>query len=176
MELDAGTFSPVGSPGKAIFDNFQLTSNAASPAPTPSGNAPAILTSNGIGVILNATSMKIGPFDVTSQENLSADKRTRLMVFASGVSSSIDSSHASSYISVDNKMVANLADFVKVEARTSDGSVFQLPVEYAGAQGAIQGLDQVNVVLVPELQGAGAVQMTLIIGSYRSNSVVITVH
>jgi uncharacterized protein (TIGR03437 family) len=136
---------------------------------------PAILLSNGSGVVFNAGSMKTGPFTVETQDNLGDDKRTRLMIFANGVSSSISTSHASSYINVENQSIANLADSVKVEARTSDGRTFQLPVEYAGSQGAITGLDQINVVLIPELQGAGSVQLTLIVGGYSSNSVAITV-
>jgi hypothetical protein len=35
VELDAGTYSPVGGPGTAIFDNFRLDSNNVPPTPTP---------------------------------------------------------------------------------------------------------------------------------------------
>src|SRR5207237_823917 len=34
VELDAGTFSAIGSPGKAIFDNFTMAANSASTTPT----------------------------------------------------------------------------------------------------------------------------------------------
>ena len=61
-----------------------------------------------------------------------------------------------------------------VEARTSDGTVFTLPVEFAGAQGTLLGLDQVNVVLVPELRGAGSVQLTLVVNGVRSNTMKAT--
>jgi uncharacterized protein (TIGR03437 family) len=57
-----------------------------------------------------------------------------------------------------------------VEARLSDGRVFMLPVEFAGLQGVLPGLDLVNVILVPELKGAGNVQLTIIIAGERSNS------
>ena len=37
------------------------------------------------------------------------------------------------------------------------------------------GLDQINVVLVPELQGAGTVDLTLIVNGRRSNAPTIVV-
>jgi uncharacterized protein (TIGR03437 family) len=145
------------------------------PTPTPATGLPAILLANGNGVVFNAGSLKTGPFTIETAENLGDDKRTRLMIFASGISSSINTSHASSYIKVENQTIANLADSVKVEARASDGRIFELPVEYAGAQGVITGLDQINVMLTPELQSIGNLQLTIIVGGYRSNSVAITV-
>jgi uncharacterized protein (TIGR03437 family) len=117
----------------------------------------------------------MGPFAVQTPVNLGTDTRTRLMLFASGVSASISTSHASSYINLTSQTIANVAESVKVEARTSGGRVFELPVEFAGAQGAITGLDQVNVVLLPELQSAGNVELTLVIGGVRSNGVTISV-
>ena len=72
-------------------------------------------------------------------------------------------------------MLENLSESVTVEARTSDGNVYFLPVEFAGKQGTLVGLDQVNVVLVPELRGAGTVQLTMVVGGVRSNTMTITV-
>ena len=68
------------------------------------------------------------------------------------------------------------SEVVSVAARTTDGMVFNLPVEYAGAQGQLRGIDQVNVVLVPELAGAGNVQVTIIAGGVRSNTTTISVN
>ena len=48
--------------------------------------------------------------------------------------------------------------------------MFTLPVEFAGAQGLLPGLDQVTMVLIPQLKGAGNVQLTLIVGGQRSNA------
>jgi uncharacterized protein (TIGR03437 family) len=64
----------------------------------------------------------------------------------------------------------NFAESVSVEARMSNGQVFTLPVEFAGAQGVLPGLDQINVILIPQLQGVGNVQLTLIVGGQRSNA------
>jgi hypothetical protein len=60
-------------------------------------------------------------------------------------------------IIVNGVVRPNLAESVVVEARTSDGRVMQLPVEFAGALGRLPGLDQIDVVLIPDLQGASAV-------------------
>ena len=62
-----------------------------------------------------------------------------------------------------------------MEARTSDGRLYSLPVEFAGAQGVLSGLDQVVVSLTPNLQGAGQIQLTLIVGGQRSNFATIVV-
>ena len=51
-----------------------------------------------------------------------------------------------------------------------------LPVEFAGANGTLRGLDQVTVRLVPELAGAGNVQITVIAGGRRSNTSVVTIN
>jgi len=34
----------------------------------------------------------------------------------------------------------------------------------------LPGLDQINVILIPQLKGAGTVQLTLIVGGQRSNA------
>jgi uncharacterized protein (TIGR03437 family) len=48
--------------------------------------------------------------------------------------------------------------------------VFTLPVEFAGAQGLLPGLDQIDVVLIPELRGAGTISLSLIVNGRRSNA------
>jgi uncharacterized protein (TIGR03437 family) len=71
--------------------------------------------------------------------------------------------------------IPNLAESVRVEARTSNGLSFNLTVEYAGNQSAYPGLDQINVVLPPELKGAGAVELTIIAGNLRSNTATVNI-
>ncbi|HEX7773954.1 MAG TPA: hypothetical protein VF435_16145, partial [Pyrinomonadaceae bacterium] len=75
----------------------------------------------------------------------------------------------------NGKKIANLAESVAVEARTNDGKVYMLAVEFAGAQGTLAGLDQVNVALAPDLTGAGSVQLTLVVNGVRSNTMRIMV-
>jgi uncharacterized protein (TIGR03437 family) len=141
--------------------------------------APALFTADGSGagaaLALNASNLMPGPFDVTTQRNLSTDKRTRLIMYGTGVSGGAVNSSAANDIRLDNGGVAaNLCESVTVEARTG-GGVYQLPVEFAGALGRVSGLDQLNIVLIPELRGAGTVALTLIVGGQRSNSVTIAV-
>ncbi|HEY0006303.1 MAG TPA: hypothetical protein VGB17_16095, partial [Pyrinomonadaceae bacterium] len=71
--------------------------------------------------------------------------------------------------------IPSLAEAVGVEARTQDGRLFNLKVEYAGTQTAYPGLDQVNVVLPLELKGAGSVELTLVAGGQRSNTATVNI-
>jgi len=48
--------------------------------------------------------------------------------------------------------------------------IYLLPVEFAGEQGVLPGLDQVTVRLITELKGAGSVQLTVIVNGQRSNA------
>ncbi len=73
----------------------------------------------------------------------------------------------------DGKVIINLAEWCLVEARTADGRVFDLPIEFAGATEILPGLDQVNVVLPPELAGAGAVQLKIVAAGVRGNTVTV---
>jgi len=114
-------------------------------------------------------------FSVTTPENFGLDKRTRLTFFATGISGSAANTDVSNDINLGATVIANLSESVVVEAHTQDGRVFQLPVEFAGAQGGLPGLDQINIVLIPELQGAGSVDLTLIVNGQRSNAPTIVV-
>jgi uncharacterized protein (TIGR03437 family) len=131
---------------------------------------------SGSGAVLSSTDFVSGGFGTTTSLLFGLDNRTRLAIPASGISSGLSNINQANDIWLSNgRILANLADLVSVEARTADGRVFSLPVEYAGAQGEITGLDQVNVVLVPELLHAGAVQLTIVAGGKRSNNVTIVI-
>ena len=122
------------------------------------------------------TSKRRRIFDVLTPENFGSDKRTRLNIFATGISGSAVNTNASNDINFGNGNVrANFAESVRVEAKLSNGLTFNLPVEFAGVQGVLPGLDQITVVLIPELKGAGVVQLTLIVGNQRSNAPTITI-
>jgi len=108
--------------------------------------------------------------NVTTQLNFSSDKRTRVSFFATGISGSASNTDITNDLTVDGVLRPNFAESVSVEARLADGRVYTLPVEFAGAQGFLSGLDQVNVRLISELKGAGTVQLTLVLGGRRSNA------
>ena len=101
---------------------------------------------------------------MVTRENFGPDKRTRLTIFGTGITASAANSDPSNDIQFGGGRVANLAESVAVEARTSNGQIVSLPVEFAGSQPALLGLDQANVILTPELRGAGTVEITLLIG------------
>lgn len=124
----------------------------------------AIVGTNGHAFI--ATS----EYDVVTSANFGTDKRTRVVFFATGISGSAVNSDSSNDINVGGIVRPNFAEAVTVEARLGDGQVFTLPVKYAGVQGVLPGLDQVTTVLIPQLKGAGTVQLTLIVGGRRSNA------
>jgi len=54
--------------------------------------------------------------------------------------------------------------------------VYNLPVEFAGEQGVLPGLDQVTVRLITELKAAGSVELTLIINGQRSNAPTVVIN
>jgi uncharacterized protein (TIGR03437 family) len=99
-----------------------------------------------------------------------------LLILATGISTGLANTNFNNDIMLANgQILPNLAESVQVEARTSGGTTIKLPVEYAGIQGVLTGLDQVNVILPAQLAGAGSVQLTLVIGSVRSDPVTILV-
>lgn len=135
--------------------------------------APAIFTHNGNGigeaVAMNASTYSTGPFRVTTESNFGSDRRTRLMIFATGIGGS-GSAIGGEGIQIGETEIVNLAQSVTVEARLGDGQLIQLPVEFAGRQGQRVGLDQINVILPWSLSGAGTVELTIIVGGQRSNT------
>jgi uncharacterized protein (TIGR03437 family) len=158
--------------GKATWDRAgKVTQN--SPLP------PGILTisGNGVGdaVALNAATMKTGEFSVTTPENFGADKRTSLMIFASGLSHGVLNTTASNDMTVGGSILSNIAESVVVEARTFDNRIFHLPVQFVGPPGRNYELDQINLSLIEDLRGAGSVELTLIIAGQRSNMATIRI-
>jgi uncharacterized protein (TIGR03437 family) len=142
--------------------------------------APGIFTKSGNGTgeaaVLDSNGLNVGPFDVVAYSPLGQDTRARLIIFTTGISSSnLSNFNKSNDVTLTGTSIPNLAESVGVEARTRDGRVFNLAVEYAGAQGIALGLDQVNVVLPPELRGAGLVELTLITGNLRSNTATVNI-
>ena len=106
-------------------------------------DAPAVFTNDasgtGAGAILNAVTAQSAPFQVQTPEN-GADPRTRLAVYGTGLRN---------------------ATSVTAQAQDPSGNTYPLTVEYAGAAPGFFGLDQVNLVLPPDLDVAGSVSLTL---------------
>ncbi|HZH91648.1 MAG TPA: hypothetical protein VEX70_13665, partial [Pyrinomonadaceae bacterium] len=142
---------------------------------------PALFTADGSGAgqALSMNNSEPGAihYDVTSPHALGADKRTRVTLFATGIGVGASNTDFANDVRMGHGgTMANVAESLTVEARTGDGRLYHLPVEFAGAlEGRVPGLDQVNVVLYPELRGAGSVDLTIIINGRRSNTASINV-
>ncbi len=120
--------------------------------------APGVFSSDGTGTgpgaILNAVTYAPAPFFVQTAEN-GADTRTRLAVYGTGFRNA-------------NRVVA--------VAQDPAGNRYNLTVEFAGKAPGFFGLDQVNLLLPPDLDGAGAVTLSLGADGNPANSVTFQVN
>ena len=125
-------------------------------APRPS--SPVLLTEpdTSWAVALDSVTQVADPFPVASNTNFSADRRTRVALFAAGVAS------------------PDAAD-IKAEAEDSAGRSYQLPVEHASAVPGLDWLTQVVVRLPDELDGLGHVWVRLNVSGTLTNKAVITI-
>lgn len=130
---------------------------------------------NGVAVVANNQTITTTDLKVDTAENLGSDKQTRLSFFATGITGSVSNSDITNDVTLRGTVIPNFAESVTVEARLGDGRVVSLPVEFAGPQGALAGLDQVTVRLLPDMKGTGLVQMTLILGGRRSNTPTVVI-
>jgi len=130
---------------------------------------------NSSAVAANGHKQTTANFKVTTPENFGADKRTRVTFFATGISGSAWNWNLNNDVNLKGVIRPNFAESVSVEAQLSSGQVISLPVEFAGAQGVLPGVDQVIVVLDPALQGAGNVKLTLVVNGQRSNGPSISI-
>ena len=117
----------------------------------------------GPGAILNAVTNATAPFLTVTPEITGSDQRTRLAVYATGLRYAGNSSHDPS--------IVNAAADVGANAKDAAGNSYNLTVEYAGPAPGYFGLDQVNIVLPPDLDGAGVVSLSLTAESITSNVV-----
>ena len=131
---------------------------------------------DGVAVVSNSQTSTTTGFDVLTPMNFSSDKQTRINLFATGISASALNTDSSNDVDLGSKVRVNFAESVSVEARLADGRVYNLPVEFAGEQGVLPGLDQITVRLITELKGAGAIQLTLIVNGQRSNAPTVFVN
>jgi uncharacterized protein (TIGR03437 family) len=115
--------------------------------------APGVFTSDasgaGPGAILNAVTYRPAPF-VVQTADIAADTRTRIAVYGTGL---------------------RYAGTVTALAQDSAGNRHSLTVEYAGVAPGFFGLDQVNLLLPPDLDGAGTVSLSLTADGNAANVV-----
>jgi uncharacterized protein (TIGR03437 family) len=129
--------------------------------------APAVFSADGTGkgpgAILNAVTNAPAPFLVETPEIAGSDQRTRLAVYATGLRYAGNPSH-------DPSMV-NVAANVAARGQDAAGNSYTFTVEYAGPGPCCFGLDQVNIVLPAQLDGAGVVSLFLTAEGNTSNVV-----
>jgi uncharacterized protein (TIGR03437 family) len=103
----------------------------------------------GPGAILNAVTYATAPF-LTVTDIAGSDQPTILAVYATGI-----------------RYAAN----VGASATDASGNTYNLTVAFAGPAPGYFGLDQVNIVLPPDLDGAGVVSLFLTADAGASNVV-----
>lgn len=134
--------------------------------------APAIYSSNaagtGPGAILNGVTYAPAPFLVVTPQNGGSDLRTRLAVYCSGVRWAGNPTH--------DATLTNASAYVTASGLDTSGNQYHFTVEYAGAAPGFLGLDQVNIVLPAQLDGAGTVSLTIAAAGTASNVVTFAVN
>jgi len=138
--------------------------------------APALFSldasGSGPGAILNAVTYAPAPFFVETPETAGSDKRTRLSLYGTGIRYAGNPTH--------DATVNNVASQITAQTENSTGPNFKLNVEYAGIEYAgaapgFFGLDQINIILPPDLDGAGTVSLAITAEDGSSNIVTIQV-
>jgi uncharacterized protein (TIGR03437 family) len=116
--------------------------------------APAVFSADGTGkgpgAILNAVTYATAPFLTETPEIVGSDQRTILAVYATGI-----------------RYAAN----VGASVTDASGNTYNLTVVFAGPAPGYFGLDQVNIVLPPDLDGTGVVSLFLTADGSTSNVV-----
>ena len=136
-------------------------------------SAVGIFTSNstgsGPGAILNGVTNASPPFLVVTPQNGGSDLRTRLVIYCTGLRYAGNPSQDTSII--------NVAANVFAQGMDAAGNPYTFTVEYAGiSDPTFPGLDQVNIVLPAQLDGAGVVTLTIGAESTTSNAVTFQVN
>src|SRR5262249_19362832 len=142
---------PSGTTTVVVFatDTNTTRTGAVAIAASAPGIFSSDATGRGPGAILNAVTFAPGPFVTATAEN-GIDTRTRLAVYGTGF-----------------RRAQNVTASV-VSARTGS---FDVTVLYANLAPGFSGLDQLNFIVPPELDGAGTVSFTIATEDGTSNTV-----
>ncbi len=99
------------------------------------------------------------PFGVSNFHNFSTDQHTRVSLFA---------------VNLELPQGAPLTD-IQVQAETSTGQTFSVPVEYFGAVPNFSWLKQIIVKLPDEIANSDEVNVSLNVGLFPGNKVIVKV-
>ena len=157
--------SGVGTNHISVLRNTCGASVTPTPTPTPTPSPtpfppPVLLTEQGTNhaLALESVTFTRDPFTVRTRLNLSADQRTRIILFASNL------------VLLPGENASN----VIVQA-DSQGKVIPVVVEDVETVPGLDWLTQVIVKLPDELEAAGDVQVSISLHSSTSNKGVITI-
>jgi hypothetical protein len=144
----------------AVVDNLTYGQRRAGNEPPK----PLLLTSSPTGraAAFDSVALTAEPFEVTTPQtrNLGADGRTRVALLVVGVRLTAPGEEL----------------FVTARAVDSQQRAFDLPVEAVGGASNLSWLAQVNVLLPPELSGAGDVNVSVTVRGVESNKVTLGVN
>lgn len=132
------------------------------------------MTTDRVAAVLNTATFTEGEFGVATQSNLGNDKNTRLTMFTNELEFA-DSTAGSVFSFFNYVTVGAASPEVVVEARTANGRLWKLPVEFAGPCPLVPELSQVNFILMSDMTGTGRVQLTLVVNGERGKPVDIKV-
>jgi hypothetical protein len=130
--------------------------------PTTAEVSPVLLTDgddNARAVALDSVTHTRDPFAFSTTNNFSADRRTRVLLFARNVD----------WLSVN----ANTP--VTAQAEDAAHHTFPLAVEYAAPDPNMNWMADIVVRLPDELSGGGAVSLTINVGGFNSNQVKLVI-
>ena len=119
---------------------------------------------SGAGALINAITESVGPFTAQTAENPGCDKRTQLLLFATGIR----------FADNPNRLPrgGNVAQFVHLSIEDSQGKSADVEdVEYAGPSEEVEGVDQVKFTLPAGFTDPGDYLLRLDASGAESNRV-----
>ncbi len=116
--------------------------------------------------IFNANGLAVGTAEMTVN-----GQQQQTTLVSHGATVPIDVSGGETFLTLYGTGIRNHVSAVTATV----GTVANVPVAYAGAQGSYFGEDQINIQLPASLQGAGSVNVSLNVDSQTSNMVRIAV-
>jgi hypothetical protein len=135
-------------------------SPSPSPTPTPTpGPQLLIEDSTGLAIAFDSVTMVRDPFPLTSVYNFSADGRTRIMIFASGL----------------GLLPGETASAVTAQGEDVQQTAYSLPVEYVGAAPDCDWLTQIVVKLPDSINGNDKLWVSIKVHGVVSNKVPVRV-
>lgn len=128
--------------------------------PTAAEVSPVLITDDaGRAVALDSVTHQRDPFDFSSANNFSADRRTRLLLFATNVD----------WLSVGPSFP------LTAQAEDAQHRVFPLTVEYAAPRADMNWMAEIVVRLPDELSGGGDVSVTVNVAGFNSNPAKVSI-